>query len=127
MQRDFTYINDIVEGILRVALNPPKPNDAWLASTSDASSSSAPYKVYNIGNNAPVKLTDFIAAAEKELGVTAIKQLMPLQPGDVPATYANVDDLVRDMDYKPATTVEHGIKMFIKWYTDYYNNGSLIQ
>jgi len=121
MQRDFTYIDDIVEGILRVALNRPKPNAAWLASTSDASSSSAPYKVYNIGNNAPVKLMDFIAAAEKELGITAIKQFMPIQPGDVPATYANVDDLVRDMGYKPATTVEHGIKMFINWYTNYYN------
>ena len=120
MERDFTYIDDIVEGIFRVALNPPKPDAGWLASKSDASASSAPYKVYNIGNNAPVKLMDFISAAENELGITAIKEFMPIQPGDVPATYADVYDLVRDMGYKPATTVNHGIKMFISWYRSYY-------
>lgn len=120
MQRDFTYIDDIVEGILRVALHPPKPDASWLASQSDASSSSAPYKIYNIGNNAPVKLMDFISAAENELGIKAIKEFRPIQPGDVPATYADVHDLVRDMDYKPATTVEYGIKMFIRWFRDYY-------
>jgi len=120
MLRDFTYVDDIVEGIFRVALNPPKANPAWLASKSDASSSSAPYKVYNIGNNSPVKLMDFIRAAENELGIEAVKEYLPLQPGDVPATYADVHDLVRDMDYKPETTVQHGIKMFIKWYRQYY-------
>lgn len=121
MQRDFTYVDDIVEGILRVALNPPKPNPTWKASTSDASESSAPYKVYNIGNNAPVNLMDFITAAEKELGINAIKQFMPIQPGDVPATYADVHDLERDMNYKPTTKVAHGIKQFINWYRSYYN------
>ncbi len=120
MQRDFTYIDDIVEGIVRVALNPPKPNLEWVASTSDASSSSAPYKVYNIGNNAPVKLMDFIHAAEKELGIVAEKQFMPIQPGDVPSTYADVSDLERDLGYKPATSVENGIKKFIAWFRDYY-------
>jgi len=120
MLRDFTYVDDIVEGILRVALNPPKANPAWLASKSDASSSSAPYKVYNIGNNSPVQLMDFIKAAENELGIEAVKEYLPLQPGDVPATYADVHDLERDMDYKPATTVQHGIKMFIQWYRQYY-------
>jgi UDP-glucuronate 4-epimerase len=120
MLRDFTYVDDIVEGILRVALNPPKPDSKWLASKSDASSSSAPYKVYNIGNNSPVKLMDFISAAEKELGITAVKEFKPLQPGDVPATYADVHDLVRDLGYKPATTVEQGIKMFIQWYKAYF-------
>jgi UDP-glucuronate 4-epimerase len=120
MQRDFTYIDDIVEGIVRVALNPPKPGAGWVASTSDASASSAPYKVYNIGNNAPVKLMDFITAAEKELGITAVKEYLPIQPGDVPSTYADVTDLVRDLGYKPATTVEFGIKQFILWYRHYY-------
>lgn len=120
MERDFTYIDDIVEGIIRVALRPPQTDDTWKSSTSDASSSSAPYKVYNIGNNAPVKLMDFILAAEKELGIIAQKQFLPIQPGDVASTYADVSDLERDMGYKPATTVEHGIKMFINWYRQYY-------
>lgn len=120
MERDFTYIDDIVEGIVRVSLNPPKPNMEWVASVSDASTSSAPYKVYNIGNNAPVKLMDFIHAAEKELGIVAEKEFMPIQPGDVPSTYADVSDLERDLGYKPATTVQHGIKLFIKWFKDYY-------
>jgi UDP-glucuronate 4-epimerase len=121
MQRDFTYVDDIVEGILRVALNPPGPDASWRASNSDASASSAPYKIYNIGNNAPVMLMDFITAIEKELGTTAIKEFMPIQPGDVPATYADVHDLVRDTGYKPSTTITHGIKMFIAWYKSYYN------
>jgi len=120
MQRDFTYIDDIVEGIVRVSLNPPKADGHWEASTSDASASSAPYKVYNIGNNAPVKLMDFISAAEKELDIVAVKEFLPIQPGDVPATFADVTDLIKDMGYKPATTVEYGIKMFIKWYREYY-------
>lgn len=120
MERDFTYIDDIVEGIVRVSMNPPGGVDGWKSSTSDASASSAPYKVYNIGNNAPVKLMDFIHAAEKELGLTAQKNFLPIQPGDVASTYADVSDLVRDMGYKPATSVEYGIKKFITWYREYY-------
>lgn len=120
MLRDFTYVDDIVEGITRVIDNPAKSNPAWLGQNPELSSSSAPYKVYNIGNNNPVKLMDFIAAIEKALGKTIEKQLLPLQAGDVPATYADVDDLVRDMDYKPATPVQLGIDNFVGWYRDFF-------
>ena len=123
MQRDFTYIDDIVEGIVRVLHHPPAGNENWKASTSDASVSSAPYKVYNIGNNAPVSLMDFVEAIENELGITAIKEFMPLQPGDVPSTYADVSDLVRDVHYKPDTSVTEGVKNFIEWYKKYYSVG----
>lgn len=121
MQRDFTYIDDIVEGIVRVLHTVPKANPEWKASTSDASNSSAPYKVYNIGNNSPVQLMDFVEAIEHELGKEAIREYMPLQPGDVPATFADVSDLVRDTGYKPGTSINTGIKNFIAWYKDYYN------
>jgi len=121
MQRDFTYVDDIVEGIVRVMMNIPQKNEEWQQSISDVSASGAPYKIYNIGNNAPVRLTDFIEAIEKELGKEAIKELLPLQPGDVPATYADVSDLVRDVGYKPNTTVADGVKKFIEWYKWYYN------
>lgn len=120
MQRDFTYVDDIVEGIVRVMQRVPVNNPQWTQSTSDISESVAPYKIYNIGNNAPVKLTDFIEAIEKELGRKAEKELLPLQPGDVPATYADVSDLVRDVGYKPDTSVEQGVKNFINWYKKYY-------
>ncbi|MBE0472109.1 MAG: NAD-dependent epimerase [Methyloprofundus sp.] len=120
MLRDFTYVDDIVEGITRVIDNPAKTNQAWSGKNPDPSSSSAPYKVYNIGNNNPVKLMDFIEAIEKALGKTIEKQLLPLQAGDVPATYANVDDLVRDMDYKPATPVQEGIDKFVAWYRAFF-------
>lgn len=121
MQRDFTYVDDIVEGIVRVMHHVPQSNTDWKQSNSDVSASSAPYKIYNIGNNAPVKLTKFIEAIENELGKKAIKELLPLQPGDVPATYADVSDLVRDVGYKPNTSVEEGVKNFINWYKKYYN------
>ena len=120
MLRDFTYVDDIVEGITRVIDNPAKSNQARSGKNPDPSSSSAPYKVYNIGNNNPVKLMDFIEAIEKALGKTIEKQLLPLQAGDVPATYANVDDLVRDMDYKPATPVQEGIDKFVAWYREFF-------
>jgi len=120
MQRDFTYVDDIVEGIIRVMHHVPKQNTNWKQSTSDVSASSAPYKIYNIGNNAPVKLSAFIEAIENELGKKAIKELLPLQPGDVPATYADVSDLVRDVGYKPNTTVKEGVQKFIEWYKKYY-------
>ncbi|MDA3878357.1 MAG: NAD-dependent epimerase [Halothiobacillus sp.] len=120
MLRDFTYVDDIVEGITRVLDNPAKSNHAWSGNNPDPSSSSAPYKIYNIGNNNPVKLMDFIEAIENTLGKTIEKELLPLQAGDVPATYANVDDLVRDMHYKPETTVQQGIDNFVAWYRAFF-------
>jgi UDP-glucuronate 4-epimerase len=120
MIRDFTYIDDIVEGVRRVALNPAAPNLSWSGKQPGSNTSSAPYKIYNIGNNNPVQLLHFIESIEKALGKTAQKIMMPLQAGDVPATSANVDDLVSDLDYKPNTTVEYGISQFIDWYRSYY-------
>ncbi|WP_116106176.1 NAD-dependent epimerase [Lewinella sp. IMCC34191] len=120
MVRDFTYVDDIVEGIKRVIDNPPKGNPTWTGMAPEPSTSKAPYKVYNIGNNNPVKLMDFISAIEKELGTQAEKIMMDLQPGDVPATYANVEDLMRDLDYQPQTKIDFGIKQFLQWYRDFY-------
>jgi UDP-glucuronate 4-epimerase len=121
MLRDFTYVDDIVEGITRVIDNPARSNQTWSGKAPDPSCSSAPYKVYNIGNNNPVKLIDFIEAIEKALGKKIEKKFLPLQAGDVPATYANVDDLVRDMDYKPSTSVQQGIDNFVYWYRKFFN------
>lgn len=120
MLRDFTYIDDIVEGVVRVTDNPAKSNPNWNGKNPDPSTSSAPYKIYNIGNNNPVKLMDFIEAIEKTLGKKIEKNLMPLQPGDVPATYANVDDLVEDLHYKPETPVQKGIDNFVAWYREFF-------
>lgn len=120
MQRDFTFVDDIVEGIVRVLHQPPKPDIAWVSSMSDHSSSTAPYKIYNIGNNASVQLMRFIEAIEKELNKTAVKEFLPMQPGDVPSTFADINDLIKEVGYKPATTVEEGIKKFIQWYKQYY-------
>ena len=117
MQRDFTYIDDIVEGIVRVIDNPPKGNPNW---DGRASESVAPYKVYNIGNGSPVKLMDFIEAIEKILGKKAKKNLLPMQPGDVPSTYADTTALERDLGYKPYTNVKEGIAKFIEWYKWFY-------
>jgi len=120
MVRDFTYIADIVEGVVRVIDNPPAGNPLWDAAHPDPSTSTAPYKVYNIGNNNPVRLMDFIEAIEEALGKKAEKQLLPMQPGDVASTCADVEDLVRDLHYKPDTKVGEGIKNFIEWYRAYY-------
>lgn len=120
MVRDFTYIDDIVEGIVRVIQHPPQGNQAWTGAHPDPSTSKAPYKVYNIGNNDPVTLMDFITAIEEELGITAEKIMMDLQPGDVPATYADVQDLMDDLGYKPETPIKDGIKAFIDWYKLFY-------
>lgn len=120
MQRDFTYIDDIVEGIIRVNDNPPKENSNWNPNSDDASVSSAPYKIYNIGNNNPVKLMDFITALENKIGKTAEKNMLPIQAGDVPSTYADVSDLIRDMDYKPQTSIQEGIDQFVDWYRDFF-------
>ncbi len=121
MQRDFTYIDDIVEGVVRVMERPAKPNPDWNGDNPDPGTSYAPYKIYNIGNNQPVELMHFIEVIEDTLGKKARKNLMPLQPGDVPATYANIDDLVRDTGFKPSTPLEVGIPKFIDWYKEYYN------
>lgn len=120
MVRDFTYIDDIVEGVVRVIQHPPQGNQEWTGAKPDPSTSKGPYKVYNIGNNDPVKLMDFIIAIEEELGITAEKIMMDLQPGDVPATYADVQDLMDDLGYKPETPIRDGIKAFIDWYKMFY-------
>lgn len=120
MLRDFTYIDDIVEGVVRVMNHIPEKNPAWKNSNANTSTSVAPYKIYNIGHAAPVRLLDFITAIEKELGQTAIKEMLPLQPGDVPATYADIRDLMQDTGYAPRTDIETGIRAFISWYKSYY-------
>ncbi len=120
MKRDFTYIDDIVEGVVRVIDNPPKGNKNWSGKNPDPSSSKAPYKIYNIGNNNPVKLLDFIEAIEKAIGKEAKKNMLPIQPGDVPATWADVSDLIEDLGYKPNTSIEDGVNSFVKWYREFY-------
>jgi UDP-glucuronate 4-epimerase len=120
MQRDFTYIDDIVEGVFRVVERIPEPNPRWNGQNPDPSTSPAPYKIYNIGNNNCVELERFISVLEQALGKKAIRNYMDLQPGDVPATYADVDDLIRDVGFKPDTKIEDGIAKFIDWYLEYY-------
>lgn len=120
MMRDFTYVDDIVESITRLTKRPAQPNLDWSGINPDPGSSYAPYKVYNIGNNSPVRLMDFIEAIENKLGKTAKKNFLPLQAGDVPETYANVDDLYRDIDFQPQTSIQDGVNKFIDWYLEYY-------
>jgi UDP-glucuronate 4-epimerase len=120
MERDFTYVDDIVEGVYRVIKHPATPNPGWDAINPDPATSKAPYRIYNIGNNAPVKLLAFVEAIEDKLGKKAIKQMMPMQPGDVTKTFADVSDLVADLGYKPSTDLKEGISKFVDWYLDYY-------
>lgn len=122
MRRDFTYIDDIVEGIIRVADRTARPNSEWSSDTPDPASSSAPFKVYNIGNSQPVELMSLIDSLERALGLAAKKNYLPMQPGDVPATFADVDDLTRDVGFKPATSIEEGIDRFVRWYRSYYHD-----
>ncbi|PPD22470.1 MAG: capsular biosynthesis protein CpsI [Methylobacter sp.] len=119
-QRDFTYIDDIVEGVIRVIDKPAQGNPAWSGDKPDPGTSLSPYRVYNIGNNNPVHLLTFIETLEKCLGLEAIKNFLPLQLGDVPNTYADVTDLVADLGYKPATPLQFGINQFVEWYKDFY-------
>ena len=119
-KRDFTYIDDIIEGVVRVIDNVPKQNPTWDAEMPDPSFSSAPYRIYNIGRNKPEELMLYINSLEKYLGLEADKELLPLQPGDVPDTYADVDDLVNDLKYKPSVSVDDGVRRFVTWYKDYY-------
>jgi len=121
MQRDFTYIDDIVEGVVRVMGKLPQPNPKWSGDAPDPGTSYVPYRLYNIGNNSPVELTAFIEAIETALGKKAKKQYMDLQPGDVPATYADIDDLTRDVGFTPKTGIDKGIEQFMSWYKSYYN------
>jgi len=119
-RRDFTYVDDIVNGVIRVVDKPATPNLLWDGDLPDPGTSRAPWRVYNIGNNNPVELLDYIKILEASLGKKATLELLPLQPGDVPDTFANVDDLVSDFDFKPTTSIEEGIARFVAWYRDYF-------
>ncbi|MGO1463538.1 MAG: NAD-dependent epimerase [Oleiphilaceae bacterium] len=119
-KRDFTYIDDIVEGVVRTLDQVAAPNSEWSGEAPDPSTSKAPYRIYNIGSNNPVELSRFIEIIEERTGKKAQKNLLPMQPGDVPATYANVDSLINDVGYKPKTSVEEGIANFVDWYREFY-------
>lgn len=121
MLRDFTYVDDIVNAIIKLIDQPSFGNRDWDGKNPDPSSSKAPYKIFNIGNNSPVKLEDFIDAIEEKLQIRAIKNYMPLQPGDVPQTYANVEDLYEKISFRPQTKIQDGVSDFIDWYIEYYN------
>jgi UDP-glucuronate 4-epimerase len=120
MQRDFTYIADIVEGVVRVLDRPAEPNRDWNSDAPDTATSSAPYKLYNIGNNSPVELAHLVAVLEEALGMKALKDLIEMQPGDVPATYADVDALADDVGFRPSTSIEDGVARFVEWYWEFY-------
>jgi len=120
MQRDFTYIDDVAEGVVRVLAKPPAPDPAWSGDRPDPGTSRAPYRIYNIGSDQPVALLRYIEVLEKCLGRTAKKNFLPLQPGEVPVTQADIDDLARDFDYRPRTTIEEGVSRFVEWYCTYY-------
>ena len=123
MQRDFTYIDDIVEGVIRTSDHTAEPNPQWNSDAPDPATSKAPYRIYNIGNNNPVELMYLIETLEKTLGRVAEKRMLPIQPGDVPATYANVDALVRDVGFAPKTPIETGVANFVAWYREYFQIG----
>jgi UDP-glucuronate 4-epimerase len=118
-RRDFTYIDDIVKGIVKVLTSPAKSNPDWNSGKPDPASSSAPFKVFNIGNNSPVELMDYIQAIESSLGISAKKELLPIQPGDVPDTYADVEDLIEEFDYKPTMNVNEGVSNFVDWFKNH--------
>ena len=120
-QRDFTYIDDIIEGIVKVFDKPALPNPNWDSHNPDPATSSAPWRVYNIGNNNPVELLNYIEVLEASLGIKVEKELLPLQPGDVPNTCANIDDLIEEFGYKPSISVEQGVENFVRWYQEYHN------
>ncbi len=121
MKRDFTYVDDIVESITRLVPKTPKPDPNWSGMAPDPASSFAPYRVYNIGNNKPVELMKFIEIIEQEIGKPAIKNFLPMQDGDVPETYADVTDLMQEINFEPATPIEVGVANFVNWYKEYYN------
>ena len=120
MSRDFTYVDDIVEGVLRIAEMVAEPDPDWDASAPDPATSNAPYRIYNIGNNQPVKLLDYVEALENSLGRKATRNLMPMQPGDVKNTYADVTKLTEAVGYRPSTSVKDGVERFVAWYREYH-------
>lgn len=120
MRRDFTYVDDVVQAVVRILSHPPQARGVWNEEAPDPSSSAAPWKIYNVGNNRPEDLMHVVSVLEKALGMSARKELLPMQPGDVPATYADIGDLIRDTGFKPSTTIEEGIARFVKWYRDYH-------
>jgi UDP-glucuronate 4-epimerase len=120
MLRDFTYVDDVSQAVVRLLDRPPRGNPNWSGEKPDPSSSAAPWKIYNIGNNKPEELIHVVSVLEKEFGRTATKEMLPMQPGDVPATYADIEDLARDIGFRPSTAIEDGIKRFAKWYRDYH-------
>ena len=122
-RRDFTYIDDIVEGVIRTSDNTATPNEDWDPANPDPGTSMAPYRLYNIGNQQPVELMDYIGAIEKRLGKTAEKNLLPLQPGDVPDTWADTQALADDVGYQPSTPIEVGVNNFVDWYLEFYKDG----
>jgi UDP-glucuronate 4-epimerase len=124
MRRDFTYVDDVVEGVIRVADQPAGPDPDWSADEPDPAGSSAPYRLYNIGNHNPVELLHLIEVLEDCIGKPAIRRLAPMQPGDVPETFADVDALLRDVGYRPSTPLEEGVRRFVEWYRDYYQQCS---
>ena len=120
MRRDFTYVDDVVEAIVRLIDRPPQGNSELSGDRPDPATSAAPWKIYNIGNNRSEELMHVVSLLEKEFGRTAIKEMLPMQPGDVPATYADIEDLARDVGFRPVTTIEQGIGRFAKWFREYY-------
>jgi UDP-glucuronate 4-epimerase len=121
MRRDFTFVDDVSEAVVRLIDRPPQGNPAWSGEKPDPATSAAPWKIYNIGNNHPEDLMHVVSLLEKEFGRAAAKEMLPMQPGDVPATYADIDDLAREIGFRPATTIENGVAKFAKWYRDYHN------
>ncbi len=124
MRRDFTYVDDIAEGVVRALDRPAVPNAEWTGDDPDPATSAAPYRIYNIGNNEPVQLLRFIDVLEDCLGRRAIRNMLPMQPGDVPATYADVAELSRDVGFAPETPIEVGVRRFAEWYLSYYGDGA---
>jgi UDP-glucuronate 4-epimerase len=120
MQRDFTYVDDVAEAIIRLVDRAPQPDPAWSGAHPDPATSSAPWRIYNIGNNNPEQLLHVVAVLERALGRSAEKVLLPMEPGDVPATYADVDDLMRDVGFRPSTSIEDGVARFVQWFKDYH-------
>ena len=120
MRRDFTYIDDVVQAVMQLMDRPPQGNQDWSGAKPDPATSAAPWKIYNIGNNRPEELLRVVSLIEKEFGRTAIKEMLPMQPGDVPATYADIEDLAREIGFRPATTIEDGIGRFANWFREYH-------
>jgi UDP-glucuronate 4-epimerase len=120
MERDFTYVDDVVEAMVRMVDRPAEPNAQWDGERPDPATSNAPYRIYNIGNNRPVKLSEFIQQIERATGRKAVQRMLPMQPGDVLSTFANIDDLQRDFGFSPSTTIDEGIERFVAWYRQYH-------